>query len=96
MVRPRIERKIEEKPCSSCFKPSNAKDDVEKILLWNDEYEAIRLSDLEWLSNREWAIKMWISWATFNRLVKCAHKKLTDAIVNWKCIFINCDKDKMN
>jgi predicted DNA-binding protein (UPF0251 family) len=47
MARPRLERKIQKKPCSSCFKPSNAKDDVEKIMLLNDEYEAIRLHNLE-------------------------------------------------
>lgn len=94
MARPCKDRNIKEPPCYTCFKPSNAKEDIEKINLRLDEFEAIRLLNLEGYSNIVWAKTMWISWPTFNRLTKNAHKKLTDAIVNWKCIYITCDKEK--
>jgi predicted DNA-binding protein (UPF0251 family) len=32
--------------------------------------------------------KMWVSAPTFNRIVSSAHKKITDAIVNWKALAI--------
>lgn len=94
MARPCKDRTIEKEPCYTCFKPSKAKENIEKIHLRLDEYEAIRLLNLEEVSNIDWAKKMWISGPTFNRLTKSAHKKLTDAIVNWKCIYITCDKQK--
>jgi len=51
MARPCKDRNIEKEPCYTCFKPSKAKDDIEKIHLRLDEYEAIRLLNLEEVSN---------------------------------------------
>jgi predicted DNA-binding protein (UPF0251 family) len=53
-----------------------------------DEYEALRLSDIEKLTMQQWAEKMTISSATFNRLVQSAHEKITNALVYGKVIRI--------
>jgi len=61
---------------------------LEKIELQADELEALRLSNLEWLSQQQASEKMKISASTFNRLLKSANKKITDALVNGKWIRI--------
>ncbi len=94
MVRPCKERNIENIPCNRCFWPLDAWENTTKIQLFVDEYEALRLSNMEGCSNISWALKMWISAPTFNRLIKRANKKLTQALVNWECIFICCDVKK--
>ena len=53
-----------------------------------DEYEAVRLGDLEKLKHLAAAEKMNISRPTFTRLLRSAHSKISDAIVNGKAIRI--------
>ncbi len=53
-----------------------------------DEYEAVRLGDLENLKHQESAMQMNISRPTFTRLLRSAHSKISDAIVNGKAIRI--------
>ena len=53
-----------------------------------DEYEAVRLKDLEGLEQEDCAKKMNISQPTFHRLVLSARKKIADAIINGKAIRI--------
>ena len=53
-----------------------------------DEYEAVRLKDLEGLEQEECARKMNVSQPTFHRLVLSARKKIADAIINGKAIRI--------
>lgn len=87
MSRPRKNRKIDKDAEYTCFKPLWVpRSRIEKVELFIDEYEAMRLVDLECYSMSEWAEKMWISSSTFYRLVESAHKKVADAIVNWKWI----------
>lgn len=87
MVRPCLEKNIERDPEFTCFKPAwVSRDDLEKVEILAEEFEAYRLSNLEWLSNLQWAEKMNTSASTFNRLVKLAWTKLADALVNWKWI----------
>ncbi len=89
MVRPCKKRNIHMEPQFTCFKPAwIPRKKLEKIDLMIDEYESIRLSDYLWLSNIDWALKMWISPPTFNRLVTKARKKLIQTIVEWKWLRI--------
>jgi predicted DNA-binding protein (UPF0251 family) len=46
-----------------------------------DEYEALRLVDIEKFTMQEGAEKMKISSATFNRLVQSVHSKIANAII---------------
>ena len=89
MPRPTINRNIEKEVKFTCFKPSwIPKSKLKKIELQAAELEALRLFNLEWLNQEESSKKMQISASTFNRLLKSANKKITDALVNWKGIRI--------
>lgn len=89
MVRPRLCRRILFEPHVTYFKPAGIRIiDLEKIILNVEEFEAIRLKDLEGLKQEQCAKKMKISRPTFQRLVVCARKKIADAIVNGKAIKI--------
>jgi uncharacterized protein len=58
-----------------------------------DEAEAIRLADYEQLYHEQAGKKMGISRQTFSRLLAAAHQKVSDALINGKCLII---KDKIS
>lgn len=64
---------------------------LEEISLEPDEFEAIRLRDLEGLYQEAAAKRMGISRQTFGRILESAHKKVAEALVNGKAIKINND-----
>lgn len=83
------DRKIKKDPGFTCFKPFWVpRSLLEKNILQIDEFEALRLTNLEWKSNIDWAKSMNISSSTFNRILKSAYFKITDSLVNWKGIKI--------
>ena len=89
MVRPRICRRVGFQPNVTYFKPAGIRMiELEECILTVDEYEAIRLKDLEGLEQEEAAKKMNISRPTFQRLIVSARKKIADAIINGKAIKI--------
>ena len=53
-----------------------------------DEFEAVRLADLEGLYQEQAAEEMGVSRPTFSRIVESAHKKIADALVHGKVIRI--------
>ena len=59
-----------------------------QVTLSLDEYESIRLADLEGLYQEEAAQRMNISRQTFGRIIEAAHKKIADALINGKAIKI--------
>jgi len=89
MTRPCKPRKIEKEVEFTCFKPESVpKKYLERVELTAWELEALRLFNLEELNQEDASIKMQVSASTFNRLIKSANKKTTDALVNWKWIRI--------
>ena len=89
MVRPRLCRRVRFNPDITYFKPRGIPlRELEEVILLVDEYEAVRLKDLEGLEQEECAKKMNISQPTFHRLVLSARKKIADAIINGKAIKI--------
>ncbi len=89
MVRPNKSRNISKDLTYCCLKPEwIPKESLDRVELALDEIQAIKLSNLEWYSNFEWAKKMWISASTFNRILKKANTKIADAIINSKAIKI--------
>ncbi|MFC1755695.1 DUF134 domain-containing protein, partial [Thermoproteota archaeon] len=87
--RPRHRRKVRCCPDVNFFKPAGIpKKDLEETTLTVEEYEAIRLKDLQGLGQEEAARKMGISQPTFHRLILSARKSIADAIVNGKAIKI--------
>jgi len=88
--RKRKQRNIEADHSEVCFKPCGVCGaDLEKIELFEDEMEALRLADYEGLYQQECADKMGISRTTFSRLVESARKKIADALIHRKALNIN-------
>ena len=89
MPRPPKSRRVLLSPAVSCFKPRGIPlSALKRTTLTVDEFEALRLADLETFSQEKAAAEMKISRATFGRIVEKAHKTIVDALVNGKAIFI--------
>jgi predicted DNA-binding protein (UPF0251 family) len=90
MPRPTKYRKVENLPEFTYFKPAGRpKCEVEEILLKVEEFEAMRLKDVENLSQEECAEKMNISRQTFQNIIDSARKKITTALIEGKAINIS-------
>lgn len=89
MARPTKERIVNNPPLYTEFKPRGVSMKfIEEIKLSLDEYEALRLSDYNGLSQEEAAEEMEISRPTFTRLIEIARKKIADFIINGKMLTI--------
>jgi predicted DNA-binding protein (UPF0251 family) len=89
MPRPQCCRRIAGRPIASAFHPAGipACDRVE-IVLTLDEFEAIRLADLEGLYQEQGAERMHISRPTFGRILGTAHRKVAEALAHGKALKI--------
>jgi predicted DNA-binding protein (UPF0251 family) len=89
MPRPFNFRRVCHLPQSSFFKPRGIPlSTLQQVLLTVDEFEAVRLADLEGLYQEDAAQRMNISRQTFGRIIDSAHKKIADALVNGKALSI--------
>lgn len=96
-MRPRICRRIRFRPSRTYFKPVGIRRrELEEIVLTLDEYEAIRLVDLEGIEQSGAGKQMKISQPTLSRLLKSARKKISEAIVKGKAIKIKGGMYKMS
>jgi len=96
MPRPRRRRRVRFRPDVTFFKPMGVKESyLEESILTVDEFEAVRLKDLDGLDQEGAAKKMNISQPTFHRLITSARKKIADAIVKGKAIKIEGGVYKM-
>jgi predicted DNA-binding protein (UPF0251 family)/DNA-directed RNA polymerase subunit RPC12/RpoP len=82
MPRKKLHRRVTREPPVSVYKPAGipAKD-LEEILITIDEFEAIKLSDFEGLSQRDASAVMHISQPTFNRVLASARSKVAKGLV---------------
>jgi len=89
MSRPFKCRHIGCEPGINCFKPRGIPlAGLQQVVLTLDEFEAVRLADLEGLYQEEAAKKMKISRQTFGNIISSARGKIADAIINGKAIKI--------
>lgn len=89
MVRPKKCKMVYAEPGITYFKPRAVPlMDLKEVELTVEEFEAIRLADLNGSRQVEIAKKMDISQPTLHRLLGSAHKKIADALVNGKAIKI--------
>ena len=94
MPRPCKRRIIRGRPNSSYFKPAGVRlIEMEESLLSLPEFEAVRLVDLEEVSQEVAGTQMHISQSTLSRILKSGRKKIADAIVNGKAIKIEKEDD---
>ena len=88
-MRPLKTRWVKCEPGEKCFKPQcKPLHELEGVVLTMDEYEAVRLSDLNGLTQEEAAKKMKVHRSTISRILNSAHRKIADALVNVKAIRI--------
>lgn len=90
MPRPRKWRKVCCLPESNFFGPFNLMPNNEEsfVLMTVDEYEAIRLIDLERFTQEECAEQMNVARTTVQRIYNDARIKLADCLVNGKFLKI--------
>lgn len=89
MPRPRKGRKVCCLPESNLFGPLNAVINQEDlVLMLVDEYETIRLIDLQGFTQEECAEQMHIARTTVQRMYNDARKKLAESLVNGKVLRI--------
>ena len=90
MGRPKKYRIVEYLLKPTDFKPNRKTNGYVELTI--DELEAIRLADLENMYQEDAAHVMGVSRQTFGRIVKSAHMKIADAVVNIKEIKIGKDE----
>lgn len=88
MARPRKCRKICTEPAYDSFKPEGISAG-EEITMTVDEYEVIRLVDLEKNTHEQCAERMGISRTTVTEIYESARYKLADSVVNGKKLHIS-------
>lgn len=89
MPRPKKYRKVGFLPKISRFGPlGKGHHNLEGIKLKIEELEAIRLKDLEGLSQEECGEKMEVSRQTFQNILESSRKKIADALIHGKRIDI--------
>ena len=90
MARPIKERQIHCVPVANYFKPAGIPlRDLEEIVLGLDEIEAMRLTDIEKLYQQDAAERMGVSRQTIGNMLKSAHQKVADALLNGKALRIS-------
>lgn len=104
MARPFIQRRVSSVPKVTYFKPRGVPMRfLETTSLGLEEFEAIRLKDLEGLEQEEAAKLMNVSRPTFQRVLAKARKKIAEALYYGKAIKVsggnaitpNCDECDM-
>lgn len=82
MPRPRCCRRVAGEPVCKFFKPAGVPaSSLEEVVLSIDEFEAIRLADLEGLYHEQAAESMSVSRQTFGRIVEAARGKIARVLV---------------
>ena len=85
MARPRRCRRVCAEPDYGSFRPDGIPGGA-SITLTVDEYEVIRLIDLEKLTHEQCAKRMDISRTTVTEIYESAREKIADSIVNGKVL----------
>ena len=89
MTRPRICKRIGANPNVTFYKPQGVPlKNLKVVELTLEEWESLRLKNVENLNQNQAAEKMETSQSTFQRVLTSAQKKISHAIVNGMAIKI--------
>ncbi|RYU68781.1 DUF134 domain-containing protein [Aliivibrio finisterrensis] len=92
MARPKKCRRICSRAPYSCFKPNGVPTvELPKVELLAEELEALRLADVEGLSQQEGAEQMMVSRQTFGNIIKQARFKVASCLVQGKALIIQTE-----
>lgn len=93
MARPKCCRRIDWEPDCRIFKPIGVPvSSLEEVVLSIDEFEAIRLADLERLYHEQAAERMGISRQTFGRILESARSKVAMFLARGLALRIGADR----
>ena len=89
MPRPCCHRRIAGRPAAAAFKPIGVRlCEITEVVMTLDEFEALRLADLDGMYQEKAAAQMGVSRPTFGRIIEAAHRKVADALVHGKVLRI--------
>ncbi|NMB77402.1 MAG: DUF134 domain-containing protein [Myxococcales bacterium] len=89
MPRPFCYRRVGQMPAASIFKPIGIPVvELEEVVMTLDEFEALRLSDLDGLYQEQVAERMQVSRPTVGRILDSARRKVAEALVHGKALRI--------
>ncbi len=89
MPRPKRKRNVTHPPRMEGFKPFGIPiSDIEPVILFFEEYEAIRLLDYMGMTQLQAAQEMAVSRPTLTRIYEKARRTIAEAFVDGKAIFI--------
>lgn len=89
MPRPPHCRVVGRLPGADYFKPRGIPlSELEEVALGMDEFEAMRLADLEGMYQEQAAERMNVSRQTFGRIIESARRKVAEALVEGKALRI--------
>lgn len=89
MPRPRKRRRLSRQPQPAVYKPAGvALNGLRQVRLLHEELEALRLADLEGLTQVEAAEKMQISRSTFQRILDRARRQVSLALVEGHALVV--------
>ena len=96
MARPFKCRFVAREPGVTYFKPRGIPSEgLREIVLGFDELEAVRLADLEGLYQQDAAKRMRVSRPTFGNIIRSAHAKIAQAIINGQALRIDGGKCRL-
>ncbi len=96
MARPKCCRRVSGEPGRKVFKPVGVPlSALEEIVLSMDEFEAIRLADLEGLYQEQAAECMNVSRQTFGRIIETARRKVVQVLADGLALRIEGGKVEM-
>lgn len=89
MPRPRKRRVLGRSPRQAIYKPAGVPlDGLRRVALLQEELEALRLADLEGLSQAEAAGRMDVSRSTFQRILASARRQVALALAEGQALEI--------
>ncbi len=95
MPRPKIARQICGRPANSCFKPNGRPmHQLEQVTLAPDEFEALRLVDLQGMQQQEAAVVMGVSRQTLANILKLARFKVVSCLSEGKALIMHREEYK--
>lgn len=93
MPRPKKCRRICGRAPYSCFKPNGVPmTELTEVKLLPEEFEALRLADLEELSQLDAAKQMQVSRQTFGNIIAKARNKVAQCLVNGQALTMQIEE----
>jgi len=87
MPRPRKRRRLARAPRREIYKPASVPlERLKQVILLPEELEALRLADLDGLSQQEAAAQMGVSRSTFQRILQRARRQVALALVEGQAL----------